>query len=364
MRRQLAIPWVAACAAIALCATALQAQSRDTARVRDHTTPATSDSARAAHPTSQVRIPIVKESGGEVMLPADSAMLARQQEGIAHADSMAAHAASEAGAASSAESRFAASEGARLDAVAAASRAHADSLAGIARERIDSLARTQAALQAQFNANAMRSRTLFHGSGWYIGVAGGATAPIGTLNNLGYRTGGDVTVPIGWQPPGHRLGLRLDLGYASLHGRSGPAIGLSNPVTIENPDPRVYTARLNARLLFPLNGSKTSDFYLVGGTGAYLFRHVGAGTALGSLLGYSTSPTGGAVTSDSKTLWGVSGGAGLQLGVGTSPSSIFVESRFVNVFSRGTRDAAFVQAYGNRSTQLRWVPIMLGVMIR
>jgi hypothetical protein len=51
--------------------------------------------------------------------------------------------------------------------------------------------------------------------------------------------------------------------------------------------------------------------------------------------------------------WGVDAGGGMEWGIG--PAAVFVESRWVNVFTNGSRA-------GN--DYLRWIPIVAGVTIR
>ena len=50
------------------------------------------------------------------------------------------------------------------------------------------------------------ARTGRFGRGFWVGVGGGASVPIGNLHDGGYDTGWNVTVPIGWlqPPPAHR----------------------------------------------------------------------------------------------------------------------------------------------------------------
>ncbi len=349
--RLVPVPMAAAVTAALLVAATVHAQSAPPP-----------DSARAPRATSQQRIKVTKESGGEVSLPATSAMPGRRPDAVEAAAATAAHADSVANAVDMRAQRFEAAEHGRLDSVADLATARTDSLASTEGRRIDSLARVDSVLEARLQQQLMRPRSRFQGTGWYLGLAGGAAAPVGALNDVGYRTGYSFMVPIGWQPAGQLLGARLDLGYSQLDGRTFRTVG-TTPASAYNPDPEVYTARLNATLRFPLNAAKTTAFYLVGGTGAYMFRHVGAGSALSVLLGNAPPPASSGVrVSENRTRWGVSGGAGFQVGMGTT--SLFVESRFVNVFTNRSDEATVAQLLGPRSDQLRWVPITVGLTIR
>ena len=62
------------------------------------------------------------------------------------------------------------------------------------------------------------------------------------------------------------------------------------------------------------------------------------------------------------TKFGVSGGAGLEFGIGRS--SLFLESRIVNAYTGRDDSPSFDNAFGSRSTTVRWVPLILGVTIR
>src|SRR5947208_2731767 len=85
--------------------------------------------------------------------------------------------------------------------------------------------------------------TMRLGSNWYIGVAGAGVIPQNSLRNY-YDTGWGVEVPIGWDPAGSPLGLRLNLGYARLNGKNGfvttgsPTGTLSQSLT----DPQIFQA--------------------------------------------------------------------------------------------------------------------------
>jgi len=59
---------------------------------------------------------------------------------------------------------------------------------------------------------------------------------------------------------------------------------------------------------------------------------------------------------------GVNGGAGLEFGIGTS--SLFIETRVVNVFAGRDDEPNFSSVFGERGTSVRWVPLILGFTIR
>jgi hypothetical protein len=177
------------------------------------------------------------------------------------------------------------------------------------------------------------------GSGFWIGVGGGATVPIGNLHNDGgYKTGWNVTVPIGWQSTNTPWGLRLDLSYDRLNGSTIS----SAPVSVTVSDAKVWSGTLDLTLQFPF-GSSGSSFYLMGGGGVHHF------TGLGTLNG-APFPGGSPLVSSTNgklTRAGVNGGAGLNFGFGRA--KLFLESRFVSVFTKGKNS--------------NYVPIILGVRL-
>jgi hypothetical protein len=331
---------------------------QDTARMRrDSAAARTNRAAPAATPraTSDQRLPVQKrgEAAGTLDLRADSIAAAEK----ARSDSMAM-------AAAEARTRdsLAVIERARTDSIAAVERRRADSLAVIERARADSVARADSIAREIEARRQYMSRYRFGGNGWYLGVSGGASAPTGDFQDLGYNSGFDVNVPIGWQKPNSFLGARLDLGYSRFRGENFLGQG-TNAVTLVNANPQVYSATLNLTAALPLNFIRNVSFYGVGGAGLYHFRNMGTASALGGFLGNDVLNTNEANNKTSLSKIGAQIGAGLDWTVGTS--SIFLESRFVNVFADRDDNVQFRDFFGdNRSNTLKWVPIVVGVKIR
>jgi len=345
-------------AALALAGSVPSAAAQDTTRVQDST--------RAA--TSQQRIRIRKEAGGDVVTP--RRLTARERaDSIARADSMAradslarieqAQRDSVARVEQSRQDSIAALEKARQDSVAALERARQDSLNAIETARRDSIARADSLAQARQQRTA-GSRSLFGNSGFYIGVAGGGGIPIGDFKDLGYDNGWGVTVPIGWHKPGNMLGLQLDLGYNQFNG--GTFLTSGTPTNLLNPDPKVWSANLNVKLSFPFTESRTTGLYLIGGGGVYRFQDFGTNSALGGFLGNDIIDADDPDNQTARTKWGLNGGAGFEFGLG--PTSLFVESRFVNVFAKRQANSDFNDFFGERTSDVRWVPIVIGLNFR
>ena len=194
---------------------------------------------------------------------------------------------------------------------------------------------------------------LFGSSGFYAGLGAGTAVPYNQLSNLGYDSGFDLTIPIGWRRPGRTLGMRATLGFDQVHADVASADRTEPAMLGSAPDPKVYSATADAVFTFPIGQDAREgrglSLYALGGGGAYLFRGFGGRTILADVLG------GDEIGTSRKNVhkWGVQAGAGMEYGLG--PTALFVESRWVNVFTSGSRT-------GN--DHLRWIPISAGVMLR
>lgn len=356
--------------AVALCASILPAQVDTTRR----------DTTRAR---STTRIPIRKESRGEVVLPtttnrtradsiarADSATSASQARndsinaaGLARNDSIAAAERARSDSMNLTTRADSIALAARTDSLARIEQTRTDSLSRVEALRTDSITRTDAvAGTAVVNEqNFPQATTRRLPGSFYIGLGAGAASPMGDVEDLGYDSGLNVSVPIGWHNPASLFGFRLMLGYSQFNG--GPfTSGGANPVILSNPDPKVYSAELNLNMRFPFNERKTSSLYFVGGGGLYMFRNFGNQSALGAYLGNDVLDPDDSANESTVNKWGVNGGAGLEFGIGTS--SLFLETRLVNVFAGRDDEPNFASVLGERGKSIRWVPLVLGFTIR
>jgi hypothetical protein len=196
------------------------------------------------------------------------------------------------------------------------------------------------------------TRYLFGTSGFYIGAGGGTAVPYNELSDLGYDSGLDLTIPIGWHRPGRMLGLRATLSFDQVHADASGGTGPLPAMNGSGPDPKIYGGTLDAVVKVPIGGARDGrglSLYAVGGGGAYLFRGFGGASQLANALGADK------VGNSSKNVHklGVDAGAGMEWGIG--PTAVFVESRWVNVFTNGSTS-------GN--DYLRWIPIAAGMTIR
>jgi hypothetical protein len=229
--------------------------------------------------------------------------------------------------------------------------------------RNDSIARANAVVSPPVatEQNMPMSRTRKLPGSFYIGLAAGGNSPSGDLEDLGYDSGLNISVPIGWHNPSSVFGFRLMLGYNQFNGASFSSGGTS-PVILSNPDPKVYSAELNLNMRFPFNERRTSSVYLSGGGGMYMFRNFGQGSALAGYLGNDVLDPNDEANESAITKWGVNGGAGLEFGIGTS--ALFLETRLVNVFAGRDDEPNFDSVFGERGTSVRWMPLIIGFTIR
>jgi hypothetical protein len=393
-----------ACVAALTLGLAASIQAQDTTRTKTDTRSTRTTRSVTKKVTSQKRIPVTKrESGGEVQLTTpsqDSIAKAEQarmeqmrQDSIANIEKMR-------------QDSIKAIEKARQDSIDS-ERHRTDSLAAIESARKDSLARVDSLAREQ---QLMRGKTLKMNHGFYAGFAAGPSSPLDNFKNIGYSTGYDITVPIGWQSNNQVLGARLDLGYGSFKGTSysttmtttttdasGNPITTTAPVVLTNPNAKVYSAALNATARFPITKNKQTGIYLLGGGGWYHFGNYGASSALSGYLGNNvftgtttsstttttttsgttatgspyTTPTGTTTTSgasysssykNSVNKFGVDAGAGLDYGIGHA--ALFVETRFTNVFGGNMNNINLNGTTTTSTKNLRWMPVVLGIKFR
>lgn len=187
-----------------------------------------------------------------------------------------------------------------------------------------------------------RHRSLFGNSGFYVGLGTGANFTTGTLRTIGYESAPTLTLPLGWSKPGSMLGLRTEWSMQRLEGVQEGGFF--------NPDPTIFSGLGMVTLSFPLNKGKSNNVYLMGGGGFYQFRNFGVGSGLADK--FSTSVDG----DDTETKWGFNAGAGLEIHV-LGASSLFVQSSMTNI-------AADAGLTGEEGRNLRWMPVVVGFMLR
>lgn len=305
---------------------------------------ATGAGAQARPVTSQQRIPVRKESGGEVA----------RQDSIARADSIA---------------RV---EAARRDSLARVESARQDSIARVEAARRDSVSRAEAAREAARRDSLAREDSIRNAAalaaaaaaqvpaalsrrGFYFGLAAGASSPTGDYSDP-YETGWNITVPFGWQRAGSRWGIRGDVAYDSHGGKTftssavppifeGPQIprGGAGATSFDVDNGSIWSGNVDLTLdLAQWGANKLGAFYLIGGGGVHFFDKPTLRITPGTGAGAGVTTT---VEGDSQTKFGLNGGAGLAFGVGRA--ALFLESRYFSAYTDNANS--------------NWVPIIVGL---
>jgi hypothetical protein len=220
----------------------------------------------------------------------------------------------------------------RRDSIEVAERQRQDSIAAADAARQDSIARAHDRAQSR-DANRIARRG---NSGFYIGVAGGSTMPMGNLKTNAansYDMGWNVTVPFGWDFSRLPLGIRFDVAMDNLMGKATLADPFGNPMK----NVAIYSGSGGLKLNVPL-GRTASRFYILGGAGAH------------RITGYATAVDSTQTIKNAKTDVGYYGGAGFNFSFGRT--ALFVESRYITVNAK--------QPVGFAYEKANYLPIVLG----
>jgi len=285
------------------------------------------------HPTSTTRIPVGKDRRAAAAAAAERA----RQDSIAavameraRQDSIAAAERVRQQALASQDQRR------REDSLAVAARQRQDSMAAASRAREDSIARAREVARARDESRSARR----HNGGFYIGIAGGSTMPIGDIKDAvanSYDMGWNVTVPFGYDfGP---IGLRFDVAMDNLTGKQNFFDSFGAAAAPRNV--AIYSGSGGLKLNVPILHTP-GRFYLMGGGGAH------------RITGYATSAAGSDSAQtivNAKTQVGWFGGAGFNFRFGRS--ALFLESRYINI---DTKQPPVGYAY----QKTNYIPIILG----
>jgi hypothetical protein len=293
--------------------------------------------------TSQQRVRVTKESAGEVSTRRDSAAI---RDSVARADSITRMETMRRDSAARADS-ISRMETMRRDSITRDSTARADSAARAASTPTTTTpAPTTDTMSVSTTSDTVRTPGMpsmssdsygVRRGGWYVGLGGGPNVPTGRVSDF-YKTGFNVEVPIGWQPTSSAFGVRFDLGYSRLNGRSAGTNGLS----FQPDDPSIWSATANLTLdLLKFGESRRGALYLVGGGGVFRFTDFFSADRTDNDVesAFEGSPV---------TKGGLTGGAGLAFPIGGA--SLFVESRYTTAYTEGDNT--------------RWVPVIFGLKWR
>jgi len=288
-------------------------------------------------PTSSQRIPVSKERPGRAAPAAPAAAPRVNQDSIAAAERARQDSIAAVAERNRQEDQARQDQRRREDSTAIAERQRQDSIAAADAARQDSIARANDRMRSNEQLRMARRQN----GGFYIGVAGGSTMPIGDIKdnvNNSYDMGWNVTVPFGFDFSSFPLGIRFDLAMDNLTGKSNFQDSFGTAVASRNV--AIYSASGGLKLNVPIFHT-ASRFYLLGGGGAH------------RITGYSTSLVGADSAQtivNAKTNVGWYGGAGFNFRFGRS--ALFVESRYINVDAK--------QPVGFAYQKANYIPIILG----
>ena len=193
-----------------------------------------------------------------------------------------------------------------------------------------------------------------YSNGFYFGIGGGATMPTGIIRDA-YSTGYNVSVPMGWDSQTGPFGLRLDLTYDQMHARSSfrSSDDPLNAVALTSVNPQIWSAMADLKLRLPFSGQfagATTGFYAIGGVGAHYLRNYGSTFGVTNPGTNITDENTSASLGDNGSLWrfGANAGGGISFGLGKT--ELFVESRYVRMFTSHERT--------------NYVPVVVGLSFR
>ena len=193
-----------------------------------------------------------------------------------------------------------------------------------------------------------------YGNGFYFGIGGGATMPAGGIRDA-YNTGYNVSVPFGWDSQTGPFGLRFDVTYDQMHARS-TLRSSDEPLTVAGlttVNPQIWSGMADLKLRLPFDGQfagSRTGLYVIGGVGAHYLRNYSSTFAVTNPATNVDEGAPSASLNSNGSLWrfGANAGGGITFGLGNA--NLFVESRYVRIFTSSERT--------------NYVPIILGLSLR
>jgi len=177
--------------------------------------------------------------------------------------------------------------------------------------------------------------------GFYIGLAAGSSLPAANFNDSDHP-GWRVEVPVGIDPIGSPLGLRVNFGYSRYEPHSYAERFLEN-AQLMNVD-----GDLKLRLVKVQPYNKRVQVYGIGGVSYNRFKNIlennGGQLSVGDVFatnGNFTTPTDNTWHNG----WGWNAGGGLELGWGVT--NLFVESRY--------------SRFSGENSKISHVPLIIGL---
>jgi hypothetical protein len=192
-------------------------------------------------------------------------------------------------------------------------------------------------------------------SGWYFGAAGGTNFPAGGLNTVN-TAGGTAQMQVGWRKLSSYFGAQLDGQYTQF--------GRANGLAFLGSKPTVWNVNLDGRLDVPwvnhIFGNNTwFTPYIIGGGSWVDYNDLRQ--KLDNEITTADGTEVNSVISDGGSHWGWNAGGGLAWHMGRT--EVYIESRVVQ-FSRGNNNLTTingVEIEGRGFKSARQIPIMFGL---
>ena len=155
--------------------------------------------------------------------------------------------------------------------------------------------------------------------GLYFGLAGGATLPTANFNGSD-KPGWQAELPLGYDPVGSPVGLRVSVGY----GINAPQDWVAN---IGNAQRMSADADLKLRVVSLTQGGSQLQVYGLGGVSWVRFRDIAEQNAGGQWAVGNSAPA-SPVAADTTWYSGMGFNAGAGIAIGRGRTNFYVETRF------------------------------------
>lgn len=187
-------------------------------------------------------------------------------------------------------------------------------------------------LVAAGSAAAQTTQTSAANSGVTFAVFGGAALPMGNFGDA-YKTGFRLGAGAGFQPAMLPIGVRLDVAYDRLTGKTVDVPGFGS---FSVDDASLWSGSLNPMWSFPVDPTASIRPYILGNLGIYHFSSYGGGSS--DQYGNSSSA--------SATKFGLGGGGGIDFAL--AGMGAFVEAKFLSIFTSGSHANYIPVVFGVR----------------
>jgi hypothetical protein len=171
-------------------------------------------------------------------------------------------------------------------------------------------------------------------SNYYWGLGGGGAFPDDNLTD-GFDTGWNASLFAGWRLADLPWGIRLDAQYNQLAGETFGAVRVD--------DASVWSGMLDATFDVPTAAARSAGLYLLGGIGVHRLDDFDLDEEDFDIDGDGEIDEPEFLT-ESSTNFGVNAGLGFRFPVGGA--NLYLEGRWVNIYTEGTNSRYFPVTLG------------------